>query len=287
MDDLTTEEMNKEMDGETPPTATPGEGEPGQEPEPLEEEAPKSENDDKPTDDKSGELEDNPRAGKEGTPKGVQKRIDRAVKKQGAAESDRDYQKGRADALEEELAKVKTVSKPKPVIDDFEDIDEFTDALADWKVEEKETKKERELADVKVDPKLDPEREEQRERFSDGVDDAREKYEDYDNVALTDDFPCTTDMTDAILSSENGAELLYQLGKNPKEARRISKLSKTAQAREIGRLEGKLGSQKIKTKKPSGAPEPIEPIGGGGAPSESNYDKMSTDQFMKKRNAGG
>jgi hypothetical protein len=66
-------------------------------------------------------------------------------------------------------------------------------------------------------------------------------------------------MAETIKASDLGPDLAYWLGSNPKEAERISRLSPLLQAREIGKIEAKLGSEPVQ-KKTTSAPEPIRPV---------------------------
>jgi hypothetical protein len=67
-----------------------------------------------------------------------------------------------------------------------------------------------------------------------------------------------------------GPEILYHLGQNPAEAKRIAQLSPLSQAKEIGKLEDKLSSNPP-AKKTSSAPAPISPVNGKGT-STPTYD---------------
>jgi hypothetical protein len=66
-------------------------------------------------------------------------------------------------------------------------------------------------------------------------------------------------MAETIKASDMGPDLAYWLGTNPKEADRISRLSPLLQAREIGKIEAKLGTNPI-VKPTTSAPAPISPV---------------------------
>ena len=80
------------------------------------------------------------------------------------------------------------------------------------------------------------------EAYHEREEDARGKYDDFDQVAYNPQLRITDVMAQTIQSSEVGPELAYHLGTNPKEADRISRLAPLAQAREIGRLQAKLAA---------------------------------------------
>jgi hypothetical protein len=97
------------------------------------------------------------------------------------------------------------------------------------------------------------------EQFHEKEEEARAKYDDFEQVAYNPKLPITDVMAQTIQASEIGPEMAYYLGLNPKEAERISKLSPILQAKEIGKIEAKL-SDNPPVKKTSNAPAPIAPV---------------------------
>jgi len=97
------------------------------------------------------------------------------------------------------------------------------------------------------------------ESYHDKEEKAREKYDDFEQVAYNPKLPITDVMAQSIQASDIGPEVAYHLGANPKEAERIARLSPILQAKEIGKLEAKLASDPP-VKKTSNAPTPISPI---------------------------
>lgn len=97
------------------------------------------------------------------------------------------------------------------------------------------------------------------EQYHEREEEARSKYDDFEQVAYNPKLPITDVMAQTIQASEIGPEMAYYLGSNPKEAERISKLSPFLQAKEIGKIEAKL-SDNPPVKKTSNAPAPIAPV---------------------------
>jgi len=97
------------------------------------------------------------------------------------------------------------------------------------------------------------------EAFHEREDSARDKYDDFDQVAYNPQLKITDVMAETIRASDIGPELAYHLGSNPKEADRISRLSPFSQAKEIGKIEAKLADAPP-VKKTSSAPAPISPV---------------------------
>jgi hypothetical protein len=110
-----------------------------------------------------------------------------------------------------------------------------------------------------------------------------EKYEDFQELIESDGLKISPVMRDAILEADNRVEISYFLGKNPKEAARISRLTPIRQVAEIARIEDKLNAKAPPTKKPSAAPAPVEPVGGT-ATVTTDFSKISdTGEFIRKR----
>lgn len=89
------------------------------------------------------------------------------------------------------------------------------------------------------------------------LDRASDKYEDFDDVVRAQDAPFTEAMRDAALFLDNPAEVLYKLGKNKSELKRISQLHPVDQAREMVKLSHALmspsgGSDKSPSARPMG-----------------------------------
>ena len=135
-----------------------------------------------------------------------------------------------------------------PPVDQFESPEAYAEALAEKKAQELIAKREA----AKVQAEID-------EAYQERLEEAKEKYADFDQVAYNPNLPITDAMAETIRASEIGPELAYHLGSNPKEAERIAKLSPFLQAKEIGRIEAKLAAEPP-VKKTTSAPDPIRPV---------------------------
>lgn len=97
------------------------------------------------------------------------------------------------------------------------------------------------------------------ELYHDKEEEARVKYDDFEQVAYNPKLTITDVMAQSIQASDIGPDVIYYLGANPKEANRISRLAPILQAKEIGRIEAKLANDPP-TKKTTSAPAPISPV---------------------------
>jgi hypothetical protein len=137
---------------------------------------------------------------------------------------------------------------PTATADQFESTEAYADALAYQKAEELIAKREAAKQQSQI-----------LESYQELEEAARDKYDDFEQVAYNPKLPITNVMAETIQSSDIGPELAYYLGSNPKEADRISRMTPLSQAKEIGRIEAKLASAPP-IKKTTSAPAPISPV---------------------------
>jgi hypothetical protein len=206
------------------------------------------------------------------------KRIDKLTKSNTTLEQERDYWKqaaleGKKPEPEKKDAKA-DVLKERPKADDFNSHDDYVEALAEWKADQRLDLKLKERDDAAKAEADKLEGQKVIETWKERQGDARKRYEDYDDVTDSD-APLTPTITEAILTSEVGADLAYWLGKNPDAAERLVKLTPIAQAREMGKIEAKIqseleaskGEKKEDPEKGTGKrekPAPISPLKGDG-----------------------
>lgn len=164
-----------------------------------------------------------------------------------------------------------------PPVENFDSVDAYADALAERKAEELLARRELERQQMDF---LDA--------YQDREEDARNRYDDFEEVAYNPKLPISNAMAETIQASDNGPDIAYYLGSNPKEAARIAALkSPILQAKEIGKIEAKIASEPV-LRKTTSAPPPIAPISGRGSGSPS-YDttdpraikNMSTSEWIE------
>ena len=179
----------------------------------------------------------------------------------------------------EQAQKAKSQPVPSEPLkaDDFADAQTYAEALAERKAQELLAKRD---ADAERAATLDA--------YHDREEEARNKYDDFEQVAYNPKLPVTETMAQTIQATENGPDVIYYLGSNPKEAERIARLSPLLQAREIGKIEAKLGANPP-AKKTSTAPAPIAPVTARTSTGTPAYDttdprsvkNMSTSEWIE------
>ena len=148
-----------------------------------------------------------------------------------------------------------------PPPDQFDSVETYAKAYAEQMLKEREAQKQRS---------------EYVEAYHDREEDARAKYDDFEQVAYNPNLRITTVMAETIQTSDVGPDVAYYLGSNPKEADRISRMPPILQAKEIGKIEAQLVSSPP-VKKSSNAPAPISPVTArsSGAPAYDTTDPRS------------
>lgn len=193
--------------------------------------------------------------------------------------------KARAEFLQQQIDRQNAQpakNEGRPARDQYESDEDYVDALTDWKVTQKLTGVEEKLAKRQEQTRNQVE-------WASKITTARQEYADYDDVMeLAQDIPITPAVSDAIQSSQFGADIAYYLAKNPDDAFRINSLPPVAAAREIGRIESYVEyekNQKTQKKVPpvSKAPAPIKPVKASGAAGKSLED-MTPAEYIAYRN---
>lgn len=140
------------------------------------------------------------------------------------------------------------VPKELPPADQFESVEAYAQALATKKAEELIYQREVQKQQAEV-----------LEAYREREEEARDKYEDFEQVAYNPSLKITDVMAETIRASDIGPDVAYYLGTNPKEAERISRLSPFLQAKEIGKIEVKVASEPP-VRKTTSAPAPLRPV---------------------------
>jgi len=191
-----------------------------------------------------------------------QEELDAAIGKRLAREQ-RKWERERA---------VQPVAPQAPVTpEQFASNEDYVEALAEQRAEQKLAEREQRKQQAEI-----------LETYHDKEEEVRAKYEDFEQVAYNPNLPITTVMAQSIQASENGPEVAYHLGANPREAERIF-----MQAKEIGKIEAQLAANPP-VKKTSNAPAPISPVSArsSGSPAYDTTDprsikSMSTSEWIE------
>lgn len=204
----------------------------------------------------------------------LKERFSKLTKQRNEAREEAARNRAEKEAIEAKLKEYETKSIPakqeeggKPNPAQFTDAFEYAEKLAEWSAKEAIRNKEERDREQKNKEVQDKTIETWRTR----LDKAKAEIEDYDDIVASSDVSVSDQVRDAILESEYGPQILYQLASNEDIAEKIGKMSVASALREIGKLEAKFdkgsdekaGKKEDKKVEVSKAPEPVKPISGG------------------------
>jgi hypothetical protein len=219
-------------------------------------------------------------------PKGVQKRIDRAVRQKYEAEA-------RTKMLEERLSHLESQQRapaaaplqtdPKePRIEQYDNFDAYVAAKAAYIAEDRINKTLNEREQRQAAERQTAEAVTSAEQFRKRAEKMTAELPDFEEVVSNSEAPMSPPMRHVIERSDVGPQLAYHFANNPSEAEDIARMQPLDAARAIGRLEERLS--KPAEKKPTSAPAPLKPLSGKGTVSKDPAD-MSQKEFEAWRRA--
>jgi hypothetical protein len=163
----------------------------------------------------------------------------------------------------------------KPKFSDYNDIETYTEALTDWKLEQKLAQQEQKTKAKTV-----------ADSYNDRVKEFSKSRPDFQEVIASSDLSISDPVKELIFESDVGPALALYLAENEEEAERINGMSIVRQVAEIGKLEDKLSAKKVDKKVVSKAPAPVSPIKGGAPVTAKSLDdpSIAPDEWIKMRN---
>jgi hypothetical protein len=213
--------------------------------------------------------------------KGVDELITQRRKRQDA-ERQAAYWRGIAEGARGQGQQQQTQQPPAsqgpPTIDQFENYDDFVSAKAEYNVMQKIQQQSRQSIQQNAQATIN-------NGWNERLAKAREKFPDIDDAIERIGYHVSEPMAWIIKASNKGPELTRYLDLNPGEVTRIAQLNPILAAQEIGRLEAQItANPAIKPNKISQAPEPIKNLSATGSVANVDFEKMSMDDYMKRRN---
>lgn len=216
---------------------------------------------------------------------GFKKKFERTEKLRVSLEQEKEFWRNEALKVKPQTSEEKTQAKPdlskKPKAETFNSHDEYVEALTDWKLDQRDLKQKEEKVKTEAQSKIG--------KHQERVKEFAKAHDDWDDVIETvGNTPLSITVQEAILSSDLGPELMYELAKDPKEFKRICALSPIQAAMALGKIEARVTKsdsskeEKLTTK----APPPIKPVRSKGTTVETGYrDDMSLTDYDKWRKA--
>jgi hypothetical protein len=155
-------------------------------------------------------------------PSGLDKRISKLVWEREEAKRQAAYFRGLAEGNRGQPPQgaPDSAKDGPPKQEQFETYDEYLRALTRHEIRT-------EMAQERQNLTRELEGRELQGGFEKRVEAFRETHADFDEVAFSNDHQVSPTMRDAIVNTQDGAEIAYWLGKNPEESNRIARLSQT------------------------------------------------------------
>lgn len=214
--------------------------------------------------------------------KGVQDRINELTRRRGEAEREAAYWRQLAQG--KGASSAPEAAPPKPTPDQFQDHNEYVEALAEFKAKEifekaSAERAQQEAARVRATT------------FTERQNAFRQQAADYDDVVGNADIAVQPHVLDLLQDSELGPAMAYHMAKNPEVAERLNGLSPVQAAREFGKIESSLSTPApapaAPVKQPSKAPAPITPVSTGAAKPAVPLGETSMDDYIRQRKQQG
>jgi hypothetical protein len=207
----------------------------------------------------------------------LEKRFSELTKARKAAEESaaqeraaREALESRLQALEGQQSNKKTNevnTKPQP--DDYADAFRYAEALAEWSANEAVARREQEIKQQAEQAK----QQEVMKTWQQKLEAVKAELPDYEDMVASSTVAVSDAVRDAILESDVGPRILYELASDDELGAKIANLSTAQALKMIGKLEAKFEVQAEEPAKSkpvavkSNAPKPINPIRGTGSQS--------------------
>jgi hypothetical protein len=258
------------------------------EPEAVETEPVQAEEQSEPAQDEAKPTEE-----KKPNPK-LERRFSELTKQREQAKLEAETERARAAQLEARLRALEQQAAPKQSVDtepqpgQFQDAFEYAKALAEYSTEKALNERDQREAQARANA----ERQKVIESWTQKLDKVKAELPDYDEMVSTANVVVSDEIRDAILESDVGPRILYDLAENLEFAQKLAQMPTTKALREIGKLEAKYDKVEApkETVVKSKAPAPIRPLKANGAadiPINSNGEFHGTYQAWKEARKAG
>ena len=222
----------------------------------------------------------------------LEKRFSELTKARKEAEARNVELEKRLAALESNRpAQVEAESNRKPTPDDFKDAFEYAEALADWSAENALARREQEVKQKEVEAKRDT----VIQTWQQKLESTKAELPDYEVMVASSDVKVNDTVRDAILESDVGPRILYELASDDELAEKLTGLTTAGALKLIGKLEAQFEKTEAPAKAEkktvaakSKAPEPIRPLKSTSGVADVGMDgnDMSYQQWKAARQAG-
>jgi hypothetical protein len=229
----------------------------------------------------------------------LEKRFSELTKQRKEAEAQAAEERAKRESLEARLAALESNQAPtqapennqKPSPDNFKDAFEYAEALAQWSAEQALVRREQEVRLKEAETQ----KQKVIQTWQQKLEVTKTEFPDYDDMVSSSSVKVNDTIRDAILESDVGPRILYELASDDEIAEKLSTMSTASALKLIGKLEAQFEKteEPVKAEKKtvaakSKAPEPIRPLRSTGGVADVGMDgnDMSYQQWKAARQAG-
>ena len=223
----------------------------------------------------------------------LEKRFSELTKQRKEAEARAEELERRLKALESQgqPAQAKPQADQKPTPDNYKDAFEYAEALAEWSAEQALVKREQEVKQKE----FEVQKQKVIQTWQEKLEATIAELPDYEDMVASSNVKVNDTVRDAILESDVGPRILYELASDDEIAEKLSTMSTASALKLIGKLEAKFEKteEPVKAEKKtvaakSKAPEPIRPLRSTGGVADVGMDgnDMTYQQWKAARQAG-
>jgi len=200
----------------------------------------------------------------------LEKRFSELTKRAKQAEAEKQALEARLQELEAKVAPApqqieQDILGEKPQASQFQDAFEYAEALAEWSAEKALVERDKQ----EQQRMIEKERQEVIKSWTSKLEKAKAELPDFDEMVASSQVQVRDEVRDAILESDVGPQILYQLASDDDLAQRISTMPVHKALKELGKLEvqfeRKEAPAEVKSEPVarSKAPAPIKPLTAG------------------------
>jgi hypothetical protein len=224
----------------------------------------------------------------------LEKRFSELTKQRKEAEARAEELERRLAAIEgkqAQPAQAQPNANQKPTPDEFKDAFEYAEALANWSAEQALVRREQEVKQKE----FEVQKQKVIQTWQQKLEATIAELPDYEDMVASSNVAVNDTVRDAILESDVGPRILYELASDDEMAEKLSTMTTASALKLIGKLEAKFekAEEPVKAEKKtvaakSKAPEPIRPLRSTGGVADVGMDgnDMSYQQWKAARQAG-
>jgi hypothetical protein len=229
----------------------------------------------------------------------LEKRFSELTKARKEAEATAAEERMKREDLEQRLSALENNRAPqgqpnndrKPTPDDYKDAFDYAEALAEWSTNKALEKREMEVKQREFQAQRDT----VIKTWSEKLETAKAELPDYEEMVASSSAVVSDAVRDAIIESDVGPRILYELASDDKLAEKLTAMSLPSALKLIGKLEAQFEKTEAPAKADrktvaakSNAPEPIRPLRSTGGVADVALDgnDMSYQQWKAARLAG-